>query len=187
MLFTELFIIALSLSMDAFAVSICKGLSLNRFSAKKSLVVGLYFGFFQGFMPLVGYFAGINFQEKISAIDHWIVFVLLFIIGFNMIKEALHEDNSCSLDNSLSFKNMITLSIATSIDALAVGITFALLKIDIIKASSLIGIVTFVMSAIGVNIGFKFGCKFKNRAECTGGLVLILMGAKILFSHLGIL
>ena len=185
--FVELFIIAVGLSMDAFAVAICKGLSLDRFSAKKSLIVGAYFGFFQGFMPLLGYTLGVNFQDSISAIDHWIAFVLLFIIGFNMIREAFQEDNTCDLDDSLNFKNMITLAIATSIDALAIGITFAILKVNIIISASLIGIVTFIISIIGVNIGFKFGCKFKSKAECTGGVILILMGTKILFSHLGIL
>jgi putative Mn2+ efflux pump MntP len=189
----ELFIIAVGLSMDAFAVAICKGLSMKKISLKKAGIVGLYFGAFQGGMPLIGYFLGVQFQDKITSIDHWIAFILLGIIGINMIKES--RNSSCEVaidtvgtvnaDNSLSFKNMSILAIATSIDALAVGITFAFLNVDITPAVSFIGIVTFTLSMIGVMIGNVFGEKFKSRAEFAGGFILVLMGTKILLEHIG--
>ncbi|MDF2949573.1 MAG: hypothetical protein K0R07_1609 [Sedimentibacter sp.] len=189
----ELFIIAVGLSMDAFAVAICKGLSMKKISLKKAGIVGLYFGTFQGGMPLIGYFLGVQFQDKITSIDHWIAFVLLGIIGINMIKES--RNSSCEVaidtvstvnaDNSLSFKNMSVLAIATSIDALAVGITFAFLNVHITPAVSFIGIVTFTLSMIGVMIGNVFGEKFKSRAEFAGGFILVLMGTKILLNHIG--
>jgi putative Mn2+ efflux pump MntP len=189
----ELFIIAVGLSMDAFAVAICKGLSMKKISLKKAGIVGLYFGAFQGGMPLIGYFLGVQFQDKITSIDHWIAFVLLGIIGINMIKES--RNSSCEVaidtvgtvnaDNSLSFKNMSVLAIATSIDALAVGITFAFLNVHITPAVSFIGIVTFTLSMIGVMIGNVFGEKFKSRAEFAGGFILVLMGTKILLNHIG--
>ena len=185
--FIELFVLSIGLSMDAFAVAICKGLSLERFSLDKSILVGAYFGIFQGLMPFIGYLLGVNFQDKISAVDHWIAFALLFLIGFNMIRESLQCENECDLDDSLSFKNMVMLAIATSIDALAIGITFAILNVNIVKSSLVIGIVTFIISTFGVNIGFKFGCKYKSKAEFAGGIILILMGTKILLSHLGII
>lgn len=184
--FFELFIIAIGLAMDAFAVSVCKGLSLEEISFDKSAIVGGYFGFFQGFMPIIGYLLGIRFRGSIEAIDHWIAFVLLFIIGANMIKEALIED-SCSVDNSLSIKTMVVLAIATSIDALAIGITFAILKVNIITSAIIIGVVTFAISFMGVNIGYEFGCKYKYKAEIFGGIILIFMGTKILLTHLGII
>ncbi|ADL51243.1 manganese efflux pump MntP family protein [Clostridium cellulovorans] len=191
----ELFIIAVGLSMDAFAVAICKGLSMKKINIKKAGIVGLYFGAFQGGMPLIGYFLGVQFQDKITSVDHWIAFILLAIIGINMIKES--RNSSCEVavdtvadvntDNSLSFKNMFVLAVATSIDALAVGITFAFLNVNIIPAVSFIGIVTFTLSMIGVRIGSVFGEKFKSRAEFAGGFILIIMGLKILLNHAGII
>ena len=185
----ELFIIAVGLSMDAFAVSICKGLSLQKLYFKNALTVGLYFGIFQGGMPLIGYILGVQFQDKITAFDHWIAFVLLGIIGLKMIKEALekepeHEIASDEVSDELCFKNMTILAIATSIDALAVGVTFAFLNVDIIPAVFFIGIVTLVLSMVGVKIGNIFGTKYKSKAELAGGIILILMGAKILLEHL---
>lgn len=184
----ELFIIAVGLSMDAFAVSICKGLSLKRLKFKNALTVGLYFGIFQGGMPLIGYILGVQFQDKITAFDHWIAFVLLCIIGLKMIKESLEKEpeEETALDEveELGFKNMTVLAIATSIDALAVGVTFAFLNVDIVPAVSFIGIVTLVLSMIGVKIGNIFGTKYKSKAELAGGIILVLMGAKILIEHL---
>lgn len=179
---------ALGLSMDAFAVSICKGLALKKIDFKKQLLVGLWFGGFQALMPLIGYLLGINFTNYITSIDHWIAFILLGFIGLNMIKESLQKDEceECG-DDSLSFKSMLILAIATSIDALAVGITFAFLEVNIVAAVSSIGIITFVLSAIGVKVGHVFGSRFKSKAELAGGIVLILLGVKILLEHLGIL
>lgn len=171
--------------MDAFAVSICKGLSVKKLSPKHCLIAGLYFGGFQAGMPLLGYLLGTQFEGLITNIDHWIAFVLLGIIGANMIKESFGEPDE--LDDSFSVKAMIPLAIATSIDALAIGITFACLKVEIFSAVTLIGITTFVLSAIGVKVGNVFGCKFKSKAEFIGGSVLILMGLKILLEHLGLL
>lgn len=194
----ELFIIAVGLSMDAFAVAICKGLAMKKFSIRKAGIVGLYFGVFQAVMPLIGYFLGAQFQGKIASVDHWIVFVLLSFIGIGMIRES-RTDNSgdasseaaCAdseeKDNSLDFKNMIMLAVATSIDALAVGVTFAFLKVSIVPAVSFIGIITFLLSALGVKIGNVFGTIYKSKAELAGGLILILMGVKILLEHLGII
>lgn len=178
----ELFIIGLGLSMDAFAVAICKGLSIKKISFRAPVTVGLYFGVFQAVMPLIGYFLGVNFKDYITAFDHWIAFGLLLIIGVNMIKESL--GNECESDSSLSFKTMVVLAVATSIDALAVGVTFAFLSVDIIPAVSLIGVTTFILSMVGVKIGNLFGSKFKSKAEMFGGIILILMGAKILIEHL---
>lgn len=182
----ELFILAVGLSMDAFAVSICKGLSMKKLTLKNCIIVGLYFGLFQAGMPLLGYVLGIQFRSYITSIDHWIAFILLGIIGINMIKEALSdEEETCN--DALDVKTMILLAIATSIDALAVGITFAFLNVQIIPAVSFIGIITFSLSAIGVKIGNIFGEKYKSKAEIIGGIILILMGTKILLEHLGIL
>lgn len=179
----ELFIIAVGLSMDAFAVSICKGLSMCKMSWKNAIVVGLYFGGFQGMMPFLGYVLGSQFKSAITSIDHWIAFILLSIIGFNMIREALNtEEESC--DASIDFKNMIVLAIATSIDALAIGVTFAFLQVSILPAVSFIGVTTFVLSIVGVKVGNVFGCRYKSRAEFAGGMILILMGIKILIEHL---
>lgn len=180
----ELFILAVGLSMDAFAISICKGFSINRLNLKKASTVGLYFGFFQGFMPVIGYFLGVNFQHQIEAYDHWIAFILLGLIGLNMIRESRNNEGSCE-EEALDFKNMVVLSLATSIDALAVGISFAFLKINIGQAAGFIGVITFILSMIGVLIGHLFGVKYKSKAEITGGVILILMGFDILLSHLG--
>ena len=223
----ELFILAVGLSMDAFAVSICKGLALPKINLRSAGIVGLWFGAFQALMPLIGYLLGVNFREYIVSIDHWIAFVLLALIGANMIKEALSDDDeeeeaeirnlkrgleeetigvysfdSCSISPTgqvalsresnelkeiLGFKTMFLLAIATSIDALAMGVTFAFLNVNIIPAISFIGIVTFTCSAIGVKIGNVFGLKYKSKAEIAGGVILILLGCKILIEHLGII
>ena len=223
----ELFILAIGLSMDAFAVSICKGLALPKINLKSAGIVGLWFGAFQALMPLMGYLLGVNFRSYIVSIDHWIAFVLLALIGANMIKEALSDDDEeeeaeirnlkrgpeegtigvCSLDSCsisptgqvalsradngikeiLGFKTMFLLAVATSIDALAMGVTFAFLNVNIIPAISFIGVVTFTCSAIGVKIGNVFGLKYKSKAEIAGGVILILLGCKILIEHLGIL
>ena len=180
----EIFLIGVGLSMDAFAVSICKGLSTRVLKLKHALTCGIYFGFFQGFMPLVGYLLGTQFKDKIESIDHWIAFLLLFFIGFNMLKEAFGDEEE--VDADFSFKAMIPLAVATSIDALAVGVTFAFLKVDIILAISLIAFTTFVISMAGVKIGHIFGLKYKSKAEIAGGIILIGMGIKILLEHLGV-
>ena len=179
----ELFLLAVGLSMDAFAVSICKGLSVSRVRLKHMLLCGAYFGGFQALMPLIGYLLGVRFQSAIQRIDHWIAFVLLGIIGVNMIREALGHDEE-HLDASFGPKAMLLLAIATSIDALAVGVTFAFLNVAILPAVSFIGITTFTFSAFGVKIGSIFGMKWKNKAELMGGLILVLMGLKILIEHL---
>ena len=178
----ELFILAVGLSMDAFAVSVCKGLSVKKLKAKHMLTVGAYFGGFQALMPLLGYILGIQFQSMIQQFDHWIAFVL---IGLSMIKESREEAEN--LNDSFSFKTMLPLAVATSIDALAVGVTFAFLQVKIVPAISFIGATTFVLSAIGIRIGNIFGAKYKSKAELVGGIVLILMGVKILLEHLGVL
>lgn len=177
----ELFIVAVGLSMDAFAISICKGLTLRKMEWNKSLITGLYFGFFQAMMPLIGYVLGIQFSQSITNFDHWIAFILLSYIGINMIKESKEEE---SQNQSFGFKTMIPLAIASSIDALAVGITFAFLNVNIINAVIFIGITTFVFSFFGVKIGNVFGSKYKSKAELCGGIILILMGVKILIEHL---
>lgn len=181
----ELFVIAVGLSMDAFAVAICKGLSVPKVTKKHALIVGLWFGGFQAAMPALGYWLGSHFQKQIESIDHWIAFVLLCLIGVNMIRESRGEAEE--FNDSFTAKAMLPLAVATSIDALAVGITFAFLQVKIVPAVSFIGIITFTLSALGVKIGNVFGAKHKSKAECTGGIVLILMGAKILLEHLGFL
>ena len=182
----ELFLIAVGLSMDAFAVSICKGLSVQKARPVHMLCVGCYFGGFQALMPAIGYLLGTRFAGLIESVDHWIAFVLLVFIGANMIREALgHEEES--LDASFSVKTMLALAVATSIDALATGVTFAFLRVDIIPAVLFIGCTTFLLSAAGLKIGNVFGAKYKSRAELFGGAVLILMGCKILLEHLGVL
>ena len=180
----ELFILAIGLSMDAMAVSICKGLSVSKAEKKQMLTVGLYFGGFQAMMPLLGYWLGVNFQTLVESVDHWIAFVLLGLIGLNMIKES-REDEVDELDAQFGPASMLPLAVATSIDALAVGITFAFLKVQIIPAVSFIGITTFALSAVGLVIGNKLGARSKSKAELLGGVVLICMGAKILLEHLG--
>lgn len=182
----ELFLIAVGLSMDAFAVSVCKGLAMPKCTFKKAAIVGLWFGGFQALMPAIGYILGAQFQEAIASIDHWIAFVLLALIGGNMIHEALDNDEE-EADASLNVKTMFLLAVATSIDALAIGITFAFLKVNIIPAVCFIGIVTFIISFAGVKIGNIFGARYKNKAEIVGGVILILLGLKILLEHLGFL
>ena len=182
----ELFLIAVGLSMDAFAVSVCKGLAMPKCTFKKAAIVGLWFGGFQALMPAIGYILGAQFQEAIASIDHWIAFVLLALIGGNMIHEALDNDEE-EADASLDVKTMFLLAVATSIDALAIGITFAFLKVSIIPAVCFIGIVTFIISFAGVKIGNVFGARYKNKAEIVGGVILILLGMKILIEHLGFL
>lgn len=179
----ELFIIAVGLSMDAFAVSICKGLSMRRMKIKDAVIIGLYFGGFQALMPFIGYLLGSQFQNVITNVDHWIAFILLGIIGFNMIRESLNKEAE-SCDASVAFKDMLVLAVATSIDALAIGVTFAFLNVDIVPAVSFIGVTTFVLSIVGVKAGTVFGCKYKSKAEFAGGLILVLMGIKILAEHL---
>ena len=172
--------------MDAFAVSVCKGLAMPKCTFKKAAIVGLWFGGFQALMPAIGYILGAQFQEAIASIDHWIAFVLLALIGGNMIHEALDNDEE-EADASLDVKTMFLLAVATSIDALAIGITFAFLKVRIIPAVCFIGIVTFIISFAGVKIGNVFGARYKNKAEIVGGVILILLGLKILLEHLGFL
>ena len=182
----EILLISIGLAMDAFAVSICKGLSMRTMNWKKTIIIGLYFGIFQALMPVIGYFLGATFESLVTKIDHWIAFVLLVFIGSNMLKETFGK-NEEQHDDSVDFKTMLILAIATSIDALAVGITFAFLQVNIILAVTMIGIVTFVISVIGVKIGNKFGNKYERNAEFVGGLILIFMGVKILLEHLGII
>ncbi|MEF9941134.1 MAG: manganese efflux pump MntP family protein [Lachnospiraceae bacterium] len=184
----ELLIIAVGLSMDAFAVSVCKGLAMKQCTWKKSCIVGLYFGFFQAAMPLIGYGLGVQFKQVITSIDHWIAFFLLCLIGVNMVRESQNKCETCeTTEESLGFRVMIGLAVATSIDALAVGVTFAFLKVAIIPAVCFIGIITFTLSVAGVKIGNIFGTRYKSKAELAGGIILILMGIKILLDHLGIL
>ena len=185
----ELLLIALGLSMDAFAVSICKGLATPRVAPRHMLIAGAWFGGFQALMPLIGYFLGATFREYIEKYDHWIAFILLAFIGGNMLREALgkeeEEEEACAC---FGFKTMFLMAIATSIDALAVGVTFALLpQVNIWLAVGSIGVITFLFSGAGVKIGNVFGAKYKKRAEIAGGAILILMGLKILLEHLGIL
>ncbi|MGF6990940.1 putative Mn2+ efflux pump MntP [Lachnospiraceae bacterium PF1-21] len=186
----SIFLTGVGLSMDAFAVSVCKGLGIKRFRMGSVLIPGLYFGVFQALMPLLGYLLGAQFKEYIQAFDHWIAFVLLGVIGANMIREALKGDEACPVspeENELSFKVMAPLAVATSIDALAVGITFAFLKVKIVPAILMIGVTTFTLSCIGVKIGNVFGMKFKKKAELAGGVILILIGLRILLDHLGVI
>lgn len=181
----ELFVLAVGLSMDAFAVSICKGLSLGKIEKKHMCIAGAWFGGFQALMPLTGYFLGSFFADMITHYAHWIAFVLLLFIGGKMVKEAFDKEEE--MDNSLSVSTMLLLAVATSIDALAVGVTFAFLRVAIVPAVSFIGIVTFVFSAAGVKIGSVFGMKYKAKAEICGGVILILIGIKILLQGLGFL
>lgn len=185
MTFLEILIIGIGLAMDAFAVSICKGLSTRKLEFKHALICGGYFGLFQGLMPLIGYILGVQFKAKIENIDHWIAFILLVLIGLNMIKESFENEEDTTPD--FSFKAMLPLAIATSIDALAVGVTFAFLNVNILYAVIVIAVTTFIISMCGVKIGHVFGSRYKSKAEMAGGLILILMGLKILLEHLGIL
>ena len=181
----ELFIVAVGLSMDAFAVSVCKGLSAPALRPANALTCGVYFGAFQALMPLIGWALGVQFQVFISAVDHWIAFVLLGAIGFNMVRESRQEEEC--MDASFSPRSMLPLAVATSIDALAVGVTFAFLSVKIAPAVTFIGLTTFVLSAAGVGLGSIFGARMGSRAELAGGLILMLMGLKILLEHLGLL
>jgi len=172
--------------MDAFAVSICKGLSMKKLDRKKAVIIATYFGVFQALMPLLGFFLGTTFESYITNLDHWVAFILLGAIGANMIKEALFGESE-DLNDNVDFKTMVILAIATSIDALAVGITFAFLKTNILISTMIIGIITFFICALGVKIGNKFGSKYGSKAELFGGLLLIVLGTKILLEHLGII
>lgn len=186
----ELFIIAVGLSMDAFAVSVCNGLSTSDVRPLNMLCAGLWFGLFQALMPLIGYLLGVNFSSLIQSVDHWIAFILLSLIGANMIREAVSSKEECEVadtGSSYAFKVMLTLAVATSIDALAVGVSFAFLAVDIIPAICFIGVCTFILSAAGVKIGSVFGNRFEKKAEIAGGIILILMGLKILLEHLGVI
>ncbi len=186
MTFIELLLIAIGLSMDAFSVSICKGLTTKKFSWRMALVCGLWFGFFQALMPIIGYFLGAQFQEMIEAYDHWIAFGLLFLIGANMIREAVWGKEE-SQDGSMGFKTMLLLAIATSIDALAVGVSFACIRVKLWSSVIVIGLTTFAFSVLGVKIGNVFGSKYEKSAEIIGGIMLILIGLKILLEHLGVI
>lgn len=183
----ELFLLAVGLSMDAFAVSVCKGLSTRKLCPKHYLLIGLWFGGFQALMPTLGYFLGTTFERYITSVDHWVAFVLLLIIGGNMIKEGFSKDEE-EVNASFSVKTMFLLAVATSIDALAVGITFALLPdVNIVAAVLFIGTTTFIISAVGLKVGNVFGLKYKNKAEIVGGVILVLIGTKILLEHLGVI
>ena len=182
----EIFLIAVGLSMDAFAVAVCKGLKMPKINKKQTALIALFFGGFQGLMPLIGYFLGKQFEEYIVSIDHWITFILLGFIGGKMIYESFKKDEEDE-DKPFSIKELFVLAIATSIDALAVGITFAFLNVNIAISVSFIGVITFILSAIGVFIGHKFGEKYKSKAEFAGGLILVLIGLKILLEHLELL
>ena len=182
----ELFLLAVGLAMDAFAVAVCKGLSIQKLKLRHALLVGLWFGVFQALMPAVGYLLGSAFAGLVQAVDHLVAFILLGIIGGNMIREGVKGDAE-DCDPSLAFGTMLMLAVATSIDALAVGITFAFLNVPILAAVAFIGVVTFVISALGVKIGNLFGARYKSKAEIFGGAVLILIGAKILLEHLELL
>ena len=186
--FLELFILAVGLSMDAFAVSICKGLAVKKATIKEGAICGAWFGGFQALMPLVGFFLGTLFAEAIEAFDHWVAFGLLAIIGINMIKEACSKCGECeNHTDDFAFKTMLVMAIATSIDAMAVGISLAMAgDVNIITAVLLIGVTTFALSAVGVKIGNVFGSKFEKKAQLCGGIILILLGGKILLEHLGI-
>ena len=183
--FLEVVILGIGLAMDAFAVSICKGLSMNKVKWKNVLIIALYFGAFQAFMPMLGYFLGTSFSSFVKAIDHWIAFCLLTIIGGNMIREWKDRDDDKKTDE-VGFRTMLPLAVATSIDALAVGITLAFLEENVFWDGAIIGGVTFFVSGMGVLLGKKFGDRFQNTAKLLGGIVLILIGVKILLEHLGI-
>lgn len=184
--FFGLLAVGVGLAMDAFAVSVCKGLAMPKLKIKHMLIIGGWFGFFQALMPFIGYMLGSGFQDKIMAVDHWVAFILLGLIGGNMIREACKDENEKE-DADLGFKTMLVLAVATSIDALVVGMTFAFLKVSIVEALLIIGVTTFVLSVIGVKIGNVFGTKYKKGAEIAGGIILILIGLHILLEHLGIL
>lgn len=182
----ELIIIAVGLGMDAFAISICKGLQIKKLTLKNILIIGLYFGGFQALMPILGYLFGFSFHEKIEFIDHWIALILLSIIGINMIRDALSSDEG-GVDDKTNFKTMVVLAIATSLDALAVGVTFAFLDVSLLLSVSIIGVITFILCIIGVKIGNICGTKHEKTSCIFGGIILILLGVKILLEHLHII
>ena len=182
----EIFLLGIGLAMDAFAVSICKGLSIKKMNWKNAVIIALYFGVFQALMPLIGYFLGMTFESIVTTFDHWVAFALLTLIGGGMIKESFDDEDDKKNDR-VDFKTMVVLAIATSIDALAVGITFAFFDVNIVLAVSIIGIITFIISVLGVKIGNRFGDKYQNKAQLMGGIILVLLGFKILLEHLGII
>ena len=182
----EILLLGIGLAMDAFAVSICKGLSMKKMNWKNAIIIALYFGGFQALMPMIGYFLGTTFESLVTIFDHWIAFVLLSVIGGNMIKESFDKEEEKKNDD-VDFKTMIVLALATSIDALAVGITFAFLDVNLLLAISIIGIITFIISILGVKVGNKFGDRYQNKAELVGGIILVVLGIKILLEHLGII
>ncbi len=186
MSFWSLLLLAVGLSMDAFAVAVCKGLATRKLDGRKMAIVGLWFGGFQALMPLLGYLLGTAFEQYITAFDHWIAFVLLGFIGANMIRESRSKDAE-EVDASYSFRPMLVMAVATSIDALAVGITFAFLQVNIGVAVACIGVTTFALSCVGVRVGNAFGARYKSTAELVGGVILILLGLQILLEHLGVL
>ena len=186
----EIFMIGVGLSMDAFAASICKGLNMRRLNIKNMLIIGLFFGGFQAMMPAVGWLLGKQFESYITSVDHWVAFALLVFIGGKMIYDVFtekNEDECGEKTDRLDMKEVLTLAVATSIDALAVGISFAFLQVDILKAVSVIGVTTFVLSVIGVAVGNVFGSKYEKKATLAGGIILILIGLKILLEHTGML
>ena len=186
----ELFLIGVGLSMDAFAVAVCQGLCMPKLNLRQGGVIALYFGGFQALMPLIGWFLGSQFAGYIQSFDHWVAFVLLALIGGNMVREALspeEEETSCAVNSKLDHKKLFMMAVATSIDALAIGVAFAFMDVLILPAVSLIGCTTFCLSLVGVGVGNFFGSRYKKRAELTGGIILILLGVKILLEHLGIL
>ena len=188
--FIEIFLIGVGLSMDAFAVAICKGLNMRKINYRRAVIIGLFFGGFQALMPLIGWFIGSRFEQYVKSVDHWIAFILLGFIGGKMLFDTLREKDeadSCALEEKFDYKELLLMAIATSIDALAVGISFAFLNVNIFTAISVIGITTFILSIIGVIIGNKFGSIYKRKAEIAGGVVLVLIGLKILLEHLGVI
>lgn len=186
----ELFLIGIGLSMDAFAVAICQGLSMPKLNLRHGAIIALFFGGFQALMPLVGWFLASRFAASIQNVDHWVAFVLLVLIGGNMLREALgnqEEEASCAGAERLDYRQLLAMAVATSIDALAVGVTFAFLDVEILPAASLIGCTTFCISLAGVAVGNFFGARYEKRAEAAGGIILVLLGVKILAEHLGFL
>ncbi len=184
----EVFLIGVGLSMDAFAVAICRGLKMQKLNVGQTALIALFFGGFQALMPLIGWFLGTQFESYITAVDHWVAFILLAVIGGKMIYDSFKKEEDDSSEKSvLNIKELLVMAIATSIDALAVGITFAFLNVNIWSSISVIGVTTFVLSAVGVFIGHKFGAKYKNKAELAGGIILVLIGLKILLEHLGVI
>lgn len=182
----EITLLGIGLAMDAFAVSICKGLSMKKMNWENAIIIALYFGIFQALMPVIGYFLGTTFESLVTKFDHWIAFVLLLAIGGSMVKEAFSKEEE-NKNDKVDFKTMSILALATSIDALAVGITFAFFEVNVLLAVTIIGLITFIISIIGVKIGNRFGDKYQSKAELTGGIILILLGIKILLEHLNII